>query len=372
MKQKIYVTEPSMPSYEEYCNEIRSIWENKHITNFGPKHDVLEANLATYLGADNLLLYTNGHLALEAALRVLDLNGEVITTPFTFASTTQAIVNCGLTPIFCDIEPEHFTIDTYKLEKLITKNTTAIVAVHVYGYICDYKRLAEIAKTYNLKLIYDAAHTFGCKVDGTDVGSLGDVSMFSLHATKVFNTIEGGALVFSNSGLLTGLSAYRDFGIFGKEDIENIGINAKMNEFQAAMGICNLRRVDDDIKKRKMVSDRYRQQLKDVRGIYIPPEQPDVKSNYSYFAVCFNKDKSGKSRDEVNDALMKHDIYARKYFYPLTSEYSVYNGKFTKQETPVAKTVANNVLTLPLHHNLGLENVDRICEIIMDSVRTYT
>jgi dTDP-4-amino-4,6-dideoxygalactose transaminase len=359
---KIQVTKSSMPKFEEYIEEIRELWDTHWLTNMGAKHKALESQLLDYLKASNITLFTNGHLALECIITALDLTGEVITTPFTFASTTHAIVRNGLKPVFCDINPDDYTIDVEKIESLITEKTSAIIPVHVYGNVCDVETIDRIAKKHNLKVIYDAAHTFGVTVNGQGIGTFGDASMFSFHATKVFNTIEGGAVTYNDFSIKQVLNDLKNFGITGPETVEYVGGNAKMNEFQAAMGICNLRHVNGEIIKRKKVVERYIDNLREITGIRLSQEQAGVESNYSYFPVVFDSYKM--TRDEVFETLKENDIIARKYFYPLTNSFECYKDLYDIQKTPVAKWVAERVLTLPLYADLALEDVDRICEII--------
>ncbi len=358
----IQVTRSSIPDIEEYIKEIKDIWDSRWLTNMGAKHKKLESLLVDFLIVPNITLFTNGHLALESIITALDLEGEVITTPYTFASTTHAIVRNGLKPIFCDINPNDYTIDVDKIESLITEKTSAIIPVHVYGNICDVEAIDTIAKKYNLKVIYDAAHTFGVTVNGQGIGTFGDASMFSFHATKVFNTIEGGAVTYNESSIKEKLDTLKNFGITGQETVEYVGGNAKMNEFQAAMGICNLRHVDNEIAKRKIVVDRYNEQLGGIEGIKLSKPQAGVKSNYAYFPVIF--DGYEKDRDEVFDELKTHNIFARKYFYPLTNSFDCYKEQYNADDTPIAKYISERVLTLPLYADLDLEDVDRICEII--------
>ena len=362
----IQVTQSSMPNFEEFSEEIRGLWESRWLTNMGVKHNQLESELEQYLKTTHVTLFSNGHLALEYAIAALNLTGEVITTPFTFVSTTHAIVRNGLTPVFCDINPDDYTIQAEMLESLITDKTSAIIPVHVYGNICNVNEIERIAKKYNLKVIYDAAHAFGVTVNGEGVANFGDATMFSFHATKVFNTIEGGALTFKDSSLKSKINAYKNFGITGYESVEYIGGNAKMNEFQAAMGICNLRNVDQDIAKRKVAFDRYIENLRDIKGIKLFQPKNGVKSNYAYFPVVF--DGFQLSRNEVHVALMNENIFSRKYFYPLTNSLECYKGRFSPEETPVAKYIAERVLTLPLYADLKLEDIDRVCEIIKAKV----
>jgi len=362
MNRPIQVTRSSMPPMDEYTNEIKDLWDTHWLTNMGTKHRQLEAELIKYLGVTNLSLFTNGHLALECIIAALNLTGEVITTPFTFASTTHAIVRNCLTPVFCDINSEDYTIDVNKIEKLITENTSAIIPVHVFGHICDVETIDRIAKKHNLKVIYDAAHTFGVEVNGKGIGNFGEASMFSFHATKVFNTIEGGAITYNNSSIKKILDDLKNFGITGPESVEYIGGNAKMNEFQAAMGICNLRHVEEEIEKRKAIVDRYISNLVSIEGIKISKEQKGIKPNHAYFPVVFDGYK--KTRNEVFEELKAQDIIARKYFYPLVNDFACYKDKYSSDDTPMAKYIADRVLTLPLYADLDLEVVDRVCEII--------
>lgn len=362
----INVTSSSMPSFEEYCEEIKEIWESHWLTNMGVKHKELEMRLKEYLHTSNIVLYTNGHLALENVIAAFKFprGGEVITTPFTFASTTHAIVRNGLTPVFCDINQVDYTIDVSKIEALITENTCAIVPVHVYGNLCAVKEIERIAKRHHLKVIYDAAHAFGVTYRGESVANFGDASMFSFHATKVFNTIEGGAVCFSDSGLAQVLNDMKNFGIRNAESCAYIGGNAKMSEFQAAMGICNLRHVDGEIEKRGKVVRRYRENLSGINGIKLCTPSENVKPNHAYFPVIF--DGYRYTRDEVFARLQRENIIARKYFYPLTNSFECYQGMPTAgaEKTPVAKYIADRVLTLPLYADLPLESVDKICMII--------
>lgn len=365
MSEAINVTRSSLPDFDEYCREIHDIWDSRWLTNMGEKHQMLEALLKDYLGVANICLLTNGHLALENILEALDLHGEIITTPFTFASTTHAIVRCGCTPVFCDINPDDYTIDVTKLEALITDKTVAILPVHVYGNLCNVDAIAEIAQRHSLKVIYDAAHAFGVRKNGISSACFGDASMFSFHATKVFNTIEGGALCFGDSSLRQRINDLKNFGIHGPEEVPFVGGNAKMNEFCAAMGICNLRHLGEWIAMRKTVVEHYRSRLENVPGIKLSSIQTGVESNYAYFPVVF--DGFRLSRDEVFLALERAGISARKYFYPITNSFDCYRGRpgFDPEQTPIAKYCADRVLTLPLYAELSLENVDRICDIIL-------
>lgn len=363
--EKILVTRSSMPPMEEYIDEIKELWDSHWLTNMGAKHRQLETELKEYLGVEGVSLFTNGHMALELAIQAMNLSGEVITTPFTFASTTHAIVRNGLTPVFCDIDPEDFTIDVNQLESLITDRTSAIIPVHVYGSICNVEEIERIAKKYGLKVIYDAAHTFGVKYKGIGIGAYGDASMFSFHATKVYNSIEGGAITFHNEEFGEQLQRLKNFGIRSEEVIDSIGANAKMNEFQAAMGLCNLRHVEEEIEKRRKVYEKYVELLSNVEGIQLLKQQEDVQPNYAYFPVVFHEKEFGASRNEVCEALKQEEIYARKYFYPLTNEFDCFHGKYDVNDTPVALHISKRVLTLPMYADLSIEDVERICNVIL-------
>lgn len=356
-----------MPPFEEYVNEIKDIWESHWLTNMGPKHNLLENKLKKYLSVDHLSLFTNGHNALELTLQAMNLSGEVITTPFTFASTTHAIVRNHLEPVFCDIDPIDCCIDVNKIESLITDRTTAIVPVHVYGNVCNVEAIETIAQKYGLRVIYDAAHTFGVRYKGKGIGDFGDASMFSFHATKVYNTIEGGAVCYHDETLGRELYKLRDFGIKDAETIDGVGSNAKMNEFVAAMGLCNLRHVEEEIAKRKKVVECYREQLTGVEGLQLPPIQYDVQPNYAYFPIVIDEKMFGVTRNEVFEKLAKQNIHARKYFYPLTSSFDCFHGKYNIYETPVAVHISKRVLTIPLYADLSLEDVKRISSIIRNS-----
>ena len=363
----ILVTRSSMPTFEEYCEEIKDLWDNHWLTNMGAKHQQLQAELESYLGVKHVTLYTNGHLALENAIAALNLpeGGEVITTPFTFASTTHAIVRNGLVPVFCDVNDRDYTMDVTKIEALITPRTVAILPVHVYGNLCDVEAIGKIAKRYGLKVIYDAAHAFAVKYKGVSSACFGDLSMFSFHATKVFNTIEGGCVCYQQDRWVQLLNDLKNFGFRGPEEVAYIGGNAKMNEFQAAMGICNLRHLEGEIAKRKRVIEHYRKRLDGVKGIRLCPPQKDVEPNYAYFPVVFDGYKY--TRNEIFEKLQEQGITARKYFYPLTNSFECYRHYPTAgvEKTPVAQRLALRVLTLPLYADLPLEDVDRICDVVL-------
>lgn len=365
MKNKIFVTCSSMPTLEEYVSEIRDIWDTHNLTNMGTKHQKLENELKDYLKVKEIELFVNGHMALELSLQALNLQGEVITTPFTFASTTHAIIRNGLEPVFCDINPWDYTIDADKIESLITDKTCAIMPVHVYGNICNVEKIEQIGKKYNLKIIYDAAHTFGETYKGKGIGTYGDISCFSFHATKVFNSIEGGAACFHDERLGKILYSLKNFGIKDAETVDGIGANAKMNEFQAAMGLCNLKNIDREIKKRKRVDERYREHLENIPGLQLNYIYKDVEPNYAYFPVIFHESEFGASRNEVFAELAKNGIFARKYFYPLTNSFECFHNKYNLTYTPTALHISKRVLTLPMYADLELEKVDLICDIIL-------
>lgn len=364
---RVLVTRSSIPTFEEYCDEIKELWDSHWLTNMGVKHKQLQAELEKLFDVPHVILYTNGHLALENVIAAMNLpeGGEVITTPFTFASTTHAIVRNGLVPVFCDINEKDYTIDVTKIEALITDRTVAIVPVHVYGNLCDVEAIDRIAKKYGLKVIYDAAHAFAVKYKGVSTANFGDASMFSFHATKVFNTIEGGAVCFKKDSMVQLLNDMKNYGIHGPEEVAYIGGNAKMNEFQAAMGICNLRHLNEEIAKRKKVVEHYRERLSGVDGIQLSAIQENVESNYAYFPVVFDGYKY--TRNEAYEKLEQQGITARKYFFPLTNSFECYRHYPTAgvEKTPVAQHLALRVLTLPLYADLRLEDVDRICDIIL-------
>jgi len=359
----LYVTRPSVPSFEEYCAEIRSIWDSHILTNMGEKHQALQEQLESFLSCP-VTLFANGHLALEAALSALNLprGSEVITTPFTFVSTTHAIVRCGLTPVFCDIREEDCTLDPDLVEACITERTSAILPVHVYGNVCQVERLEAIARKHGLKVLYDAAHAFGVYYKGKPAVTYGNASILSFHATKVFTTIEGGAVCFPDGSLRQQLEDMANFGIRDTEFCAATGGNAKMNEFQAAMGLCNLRHFAGDVEKRKAAVLRYREQLPAQVQPVLPRE--GVTPNYSYFPVLF---ASQAIRDRVYEALLAQGIHPRKYFYPLTSDAACYKGRFRGQ-TPVAANLSSRILTLPLFAGLSQEEVDRVCSAVRNAL----
>ena len=365
----IRVTRSSMPKLEDYVEEIKPIFKSHHLTNMGPVYKKFQHQLKEYLQVPELSLFVNGHIALEMAIQALGLcipGGEVITTSFTFVSTTHAIVRSNLKPVFCDIRESDFTIDPDKIEALITDKTVAIIPVHVYGNICDVEKINAIAKKYSLKVIYDAAHAFGVTYKGIGIGNYGDASMFSFHATKVFNTIEGGAIAFQDNKYSVPLHELKNFGIHGPEDVESIGGNAKLDEFRAAMGICNLRRIDECINARKRVYNRYIERLSGKKGLRLCKPQKNVLANYAYFPICIYQDDFGKSRDLVFNQLADREIHARKYFYPAINELHCYKERYGTQLPPHAHDISLRVLTLPMYEELDLEDVDRICDIVLE------
>ena len=364
----IAVTRSSLPPFEEYVAEIAPLWETHWLTNMGAKHHELEARLEELLGVDCVALFTNGHNAIECALETLGIGADgrdqVITTPFTFASTTHAITRKDLMPVMADIKEDDCTIDPAAVEALIGERTAAIMPVHVYGNLCDVDALADIAERHGLPLIYDAAHAFGVKRDGVSAAAFGDVSCFSFHATKVFNTVEGGAVCSKDAGLKERLNQWKNFGITGQESVEYAGGNAKMNEFCAAMGLCNLRHLDDELEQRRKVVERYRERLSGVAGLrLLTGPRAGVQENYAYLPVEFDP-AQGPSRDEVVAALAEQGIFARKYFYPCTNTFACYEGMFDPAATPVAQRVSQHVLTLPLFAGLPTETVDLICDTV--------
>lgn len=371
MEKEIFVTRSSLPTMEDYVNEISDIWESHWLTNMGKKHKTLQNLLKDYLEVENVDLLTNGHMTLELSIQALNLQGEIITTPFTFASTTHAIVRNGCTPVFCDINPGDFTIDADKIEALITDRTSAILPVHVYGNVCDVDAIEAVAAKYGLKVLYDAAHAFGVKYKGRGIGSFGDVSCFSFHATKLFHTIEGGAVCFGDEHKDFGqaIDRLKNFGIKNAEVVDAVGTNAKMNEFCAAMGICNLKRMDVCLKSRKRLADEYRSRLGNVEGLHLNEPQRDLEQNYAYFPIFIDEKRFGTTRDEVLAKLAERNIFARKYFYPLTNTFDAFCGRFDPEKTPIALRISQGVLTLPLYEELDMADADRIADIVLGCKR---
>ena len=365
MEKLIAVTRSSMPPFEEYVDEIRKLWDNRWLSNRGVIHKDFEKLLSETMGVEYPFLFANGHVALEVSIDALGLpkGGEVITTPYTHCSTTHSIVRNGLVPVFCDVNDVDYTIDVNQIEKYITEKTVAICAVHVYGNLCDVDAIDAIAKKHNLKVIYDAAHAFGVKRNGVDVAIFGDISMFSCHATKVFHTIEGGITVFKDKEIYDKINILVNFGFNGPEDVIYVSTNARMNEYEAAMGICNLRHFEEEVAKRKVANDKYIELLSGVKGIKFIEPQPGVTPNYAYLPVFFDGYKY--TRNEVQQRLAEHNIFARKYFYPIIPELSCYKEEFKNINMPVSKHASDVVLTLPMFADLTTEDVERICSIIL-------
>ncbi|OUN86244.1 DegT/DnrJ/EryC1/StrS family aminotransferase [[Collinsella] massiliensis] len=375
MNKQILVTRSSMPPFDEYVEEIRPLWESHWLTNAGVEHEKFRSGLGEYLGVgENVELFVNGHLALECALKALELGAdgrdEVITTSYTFASTTNAIVRCGLKPVFVDVKPDDLTIDPALVEAAITSRTCAILGVHVYGNLCDVDAIQRMASAHELKVVYDAAHAFGVRKGNAAAASFGDASMLSLHATKVFHSVEGGAVCFRDSAVRDRLRAWRNFGINPKTgEVECAGGNAKLDEFRAAMGVVNLRHVDDWIADRARAEARYRERLEGAQGVRLFEPTPEVSLNHIYMPVLFNPDKFGATRNDVLEALAAHGIRARRYFYPLTSDFPCYRGVFNPGDIPIAREASVRVLTLPLYEGLSNEDVDMICDVVLGCMR---
>ncbi len=367
----ITVTKPSLPPLEEYVELLRDIWDRRWLTNKGHYHDAFEAALAEHLGVPYVSLFCNGMMALQVGLQALRITGEVITTPYSFVATTHAIYWNHCTPVFCDIEPDTCNLDPEKVESLITPRTTAILPVHVYGNPCNVDRLQRIADTYGLKLFYDAAHAFGVKLNGASVLNFGDLSMLSFHATKVFNTAEGGALVTHDPTLKQRIDYLKNFGFADEVTVVGPGTNGKMNELQAALGLLQLRYVDGEIAKRRAVADLYRKQLTGVPGIRLLPESSGVTQNYGYFPVFVDEAAYGMSRDALYEKLKAAGIHGRRYFHPLISEFPAYRGVPSADPTllPGARASAGTVICLPIHAGVGEEAVMHIAGKIMRSVR---
>lgn len=363
--EKILVTQSSMPPYEEYIEAIKPLWNSHWLTNMGKYHKELEEKLREYLGVPELSLMVNGHMALEMAIQAFGFpeGSEVITTPFTFISTTHAIVRNRLKPVFCDVKLSDGTIDETKIEDLITEHTVAIVPVHVYGNVCNIEEIQKIADKYNLKVIYDAAHAFGVRYKGKGIGCYGDASIFSFHATKVFNTIEGGAVTFSDHKLYEKLYNLKNFGIRGEELVADVGANAKMNEFCAIMGLCNLNHLEDALANRKEKYEYYKEKLKDVKGIRFLDRNNEATLNYAYFPIII-EDSYGVSRDTLYEKLKENNIYSRKYFYPITSDQACFKNKYKNDEVGCARQLAKKILVIPFYEKMNLNHQKYIVNII--------
>lgn len=364
---QITVTSPLLPNLDEFNEMLKDIWASKWITNNGDFHKQLEAELCTYLKVPYISLFTNGTLPLITALQALRISGEVITTPFSFVATTHSIWWNGIKPVFVDIDPSNCGIDPDKIEAAITPKTTAIMPVHCYGKPCDTERIQAIADKYGLKVIYDAAHAFGVEVNGESILNKGDMSTLSFHATKVYNTIEGGALVMHDEQTKKRIDYLKNFGFAGETEVVAPGINSKMDEVRAAYGLLNLRQVDACIDARRQVAVRYRDALRDVPGISFFDDMPGVRHNYSYFPIFVKAEEYGMTRDELYFKLKEHNILGRRYFYPLISTFSTYRGlpSAATENLPVATRVANEVICLPMHHELSEEDLNRIIEVIV-------
>jgi hypothetical protein len=362
--ETIFLTRASLPQYKEYAEEIKSIWDNNWITSFGPKHCELEQKLKEYLRCKEVAVFSNGHNALEMALQALDSDGEIITTPYTFASTTNAIVRSGYTPVFCDIVASTFNMDPTKIEHLITEKTCAILPVHVYGNICDVEKIDKIAQKYNLKVIYDAAHAFGVEYKGNSVATYGDAVIFSFHASKLFNTAEGGAVCFKDDKFGERLRCIRNFGIVDGNGCFPAG-NGKMSELSAALGLCNLRHISDYINRRRSLSRLYEEYLSDIDELTFRVSQEQASYNYAYFPVIVADEKV---RDDIFDYLHNHRVLCQKHFEFPTNSFSCYKGLF-RGDTPIAAELSRKTLLLPLYSDLEKEQVIYICNLIHDIFR---
>lgn len=363
--ERINVTKASMPPYEEYIKAIKPLWDTHWITNMGNYHMELEEKLKEYLDVSDISLMVNGHMSLELTIQMMGFKkgGEVITTPYSFVSTTHAIVRNGLKPVFCDIKCSDATIDENRIEELITDQTVAILPVHVYGNICNVEKIQRIADKYALKVIYDAAHAFGVKYRNKGIGNWGDASIFSFHATKVFNTIEGGAVTFKEHQYYEKLYNLKNFGIHNEELVVDIGANAKMNEFCAIMGLCNLQHIDEAINKRKKYYEIYMQELSGIRGVNLLKRNEEASNNYSYFPIVLQKDYI-LNRDQLYERLKQQNIYSRKYFFPLICEQECYRNRYGNFQVNNAKKISDNVLVLPLYEDMDMESIKRVIEII--------
>lgn len=364
----ITVTSPLLPGLEEFNDVLKEIWASKWITNNGRFHKLLEKELAAYLRVPYISLFTNGTLPLITALQALRISGEVITTPYSFVATTHSLWWNGIKPVFVDIDPTTGNIDPNKIEAAITPKTTAIMPVHVYGKPCDTQRIQEIADKYGLKVIYDAAHAFGVETNGESILNAGDMSTLSFHATKVYNTIEGGALVMHDETTKKRIDYLKNFGFAGETEIVAPGINSKMDEMRAAYGLLNLKQVDVAIEARHQVAIRYRNALRNVSGISFFDDMPGVKHNYSYFPIFINADEYGIARDELYFKMKEQNVMGRRYFYPLISTFTTYRGlpSAAPENLPEAHKMADSVICLPMHHALSEKDVERIINCIIN------
>ncbi|MBP8042519.1 MAG: DegT/DnrJ/EryC1/StrS family aminotransferase [Bacteroidales bacterium] len=365
MEQKIYVTRPFLPPLEEFNEYLKKIWENGQLTNNGQFHQQLEQALCDYLGVKYISLFANGTLALITALQALDIKGEVITTPYSFVATAHSLVWNGITPVFVDVDPVYGNLDPEKIENAITSSTSAILPVHVYGHPCSNAAIEKIAKDHGLKLIYDAAHAFGVKQDGSTILNFGDLSILSFHATKVFTTLEGGAIVCHTAEMKKHIDNLKNFG-FRDYHVVSLGINAKMNEVQAAMGLLQLKYMDIALQKRKQVSDFYFENLKNTNGLRLLSPEANVVYNYAYFPVFVDEKTFGRNRDELFEALEKNNIYGRRYFHPLITQFPSYSHFATAQPglMPAAEKIADQVICLPIYPDIDENTLHLICNII--------
>ena len=366
--KQITVTSPLLPDREEFNKFLQEIWETKWITNNGCFHQELERALCKYLEVPYVSLFTNGTLPLITALQALRITGEVITTPYSFVATTHALWWNGIKPVFVDIDSRTCNLDPEKIEAAITPKTTAIMPVHCYGKPCDTKAIQSIADKYGLKVIYDAAHAFGVKVDGESILKAGDMSTLSFHATKVYNPIEGGALVMHDERTKKRIDYLKNFGFSGETTVVAPGINSKMDEVRAAYGLLNLRQVDQAISSRHRVADRYREALREVDGITFFDDIPRVRHNYSYFPIFIDAEKFGMTRDELYFKMRENKVLGRRYFYPLISTFSTYRSleSSNPKYLPVATKMADEVICLPMHHELSVSDIKRVLEVILE------
>ena len=364
--EPIYITRPILPPLEEMTEKLKKIWVTRWLTNNGPQHAALEDALRSKLGVSYLSLFNNGTIALVVACQSLRLSGEVITTPFTFPATPHVLAWNNIGPIFCDIDPVTMNIDVNKIESLITPHTTGILAVHVFGTPCDVEGIQAVADRYGLRVVYDAAHAFAVEIGETGIGNFGDISMMSFHATKIFHTAEGGALLFKDKNLKERIDFLKNFGIKNEEEVIMPGINGKMNEIQAVMGLAVLDYIDEEIEKRKKLVSAYQCFLKGVEGITFLETQPNVKGNYNYFVIRIDELLFGRSRDYVYARFKEYNVFTRKYFFPLCSDYPCYRHlpSAAPSNLPIAQKIAKEVLCLPIYGELSVGNVERICDIL--------
>jgi len=366
LNKPVFVTQPDLPPLEEFTELLEQIWESKILTNGGPFHQRFEQVLAEYLGVKYISLFTNGTLALMTALQTMRITGEVITTPFSFVATTHSLWWNNIKPVFADIERDYFNLDPEKVEAAITPQTTAIMPVHVYGNPCKLERFQQIADSYGLKLIYDAAHAFGVKINGNSILNYGDLSILSFHATKVFNTIEGGAIISPDEKTKKRIDFLKNFGFADETTVIAPGINAKMNEVQSAYGLLQLKYLAECIEKRRKIAEAYREQLNEIKGITFLQDIKGVDHVHSYFPILVDKEKFGKTRDELYEDLKKNNIFGRRYFYPLISQFPTYRALTSSkpENLPIATEVAEQVICLPIYPNLETEQQDKIIELI--------